>query len=133
MEKRGEAYFDEWAEEIKFEVGGPTKERFAELRQHFDEILKGSRKLRQAFRQYLDGLRGVIAAAAKAEGQRLKAGGTPALSLQTSALPASTLTKVISDGRQAEETMNELLNTLSAAQTAVMSGPMPSPKSGGKP
>jgi hypothetical protein len=121
MEKRGEAYFEEWAEEIKSETGGATKERFAELRQHFDEILKGSRQVRQAFRQFLDGLRGVSTSL----------GQHPVPAAIEKARP--TLTKIISDGRQAEETLDRLLNTLSAAQTAVMSGPIPLPKSGDKP
>src|SRR5262245_57825346 len=118
MEKRGEAYFEEWAEEIKSETGA-TKERFTELRQHFDEILKGSRQVRQAFRQFLDGLRGVSTSL----------GQQPAPAAIEKARP--TLTKIASDGRQAEKTLDQLLNTLSAAQTAVTSGPMPSPKSAG--
>jgi hypothetical protein len=121
MEKRGEAYFDEWAEEIKSEAGDAAKERFAELRQHFDEILKGSRQVRQAFRQFLDGLRGVTSSL----------GQHPVPAAIEKARP--TLTKIVSDGKQAEETMDQLLNTLSAAQTAVMSGPMPPPKPEGKP
>jgi hypothetical protein len=121
MEKRGEAYFQEWEEEIKSETGSVAKERFAELRQHFDAILKGSRQVRQAFRLFLDGLRGVSA------------------SLGLHPVPAAieksrpTLMQIVSNGKQAEETMDQLLNTLSAAQTAVKSGPMPPPKSGGKP
>ena len=121
MEKRGEAYFQEWEEEIKSETGSVAKERFAELRQHFDEILKGSRQVRQAFRPFLDGLRGVS----------VSLGQQPAPTAIEKAAP--TLTQIVSDGKQAEETMDQLLNTLSAAQTAVKSGPMPPPKSGGKP
>ena len=121
MEKRGEAYFDEWAEDIKSEAGGVAKERFAELRQHFDEILKSSRQVRLAFRPFLDGVRGLTASL----------GQHPVPDAIEKARP--TLTKVVSDGRQAEERMDQLLNTLSAAQLAVRSGPMPPPPSGGKP
>lgn len=124
MEKRGEAYFEEWAEEIAGSGDEASrraaKVRFAELHQHFDGILKESRQVRQDFRRFLDGLRDA----------RVKFGSGPVPAALEKWQPM--LAQVVSDGRGAEVAMDQLLNTLKAAEIAVMSGPTPSAKSGGK-
>jgi len=124
MEKRGEAYFEEWAEEISGSTEGASnetaRERFAQLHQHFDKILDDSRQVRQAFRRFLDGLHGVNASL----------GEHPAPSAVEAAKPA--LNKVDSDGREVENSLQQLLATLDKAQNAMRSGALPGAKSGGK-
>ena len=123
MERRGEAYFEEWGEEISASGNEASREqakaRFAELRLHFDAVLKDSRQVRQEFRRFLDGLREL----------RTKLGQSPTPAATEQVRPA--LAQAASDGRQAEEAMNQLLSTLKTAETAVMSGPAPAPKAGG--
>ena len=123
MEKRGEAYFEEWGEEISASGNEASRElareRFAELRLHLDAVLKDSRQVRQEFRRFLDGLREL----------RTKLGQSPTPAAIEQVRPA--LAQAASDGRQAEEAMNQLLSTLKTAETAVMSGPAPAPKAGG--
>jgi uncharacterized protein YerC len=124
MEKRGEAYFEEWAEEIGSspdQASNQTaRERFAQLHQHFDTILDDSRQVRQVFRRFLDGLRGVNASL----------GEHPTTSAVEMAKPA--LNKVDSDGREAETSLQHLLATLDKAQNAMRIGALPGAKSGGK-
>jgi len=124
IEKRGAAYFEEWAEEICGSADDSSRqaalERFAELRQHFDGILEDSQRMRQAFRKFLDGTRGLRAP--------LGHNPTPAAMEKT----GPELSRVAADGRLAEEAISRLLNKLSAAETAVVSRPLPPAKSGGK-
>jgi len=118
MEKRGEAYFQEWAEEIS----GPTneaahrvaQERFAELHGHFEAVLKDTEHVRQAFRPFLEGLRG----------SRTKLGQKPTYAAIETAKPE--FAQLASAGRQAEESLDQLSKTLKAAAAALMSGPLPS-------
>ncbi len=124
MEKRGEAYFEEWAEEIagsKDEAARrAARQRFAELHTHFETILSDGRLVRQEFRRFLD------------DGRRLrtKLGAKPAAESIAQANP--TLAQIVTEGRQAETAMGQLLNSLKAAEGAVMSVPAPIAKSGGK-
>jgi hypothetical protein len=124
MEKRGEAYFEEWAEEIAGSgdeaARRAAKVRFAELRQHFDGILKDSRQVRQSFRQFLDGLREARA--------RFGSRSVPVATEKWQPTPA----QIAADGRHAEVAMDHLLSTLKAAEIAVRSGPVPPAKPGGK-
>jgi len=124
MEKRGQAYFEEWAEEITGSTDGASnetaRERFAQLHQHFEKILDDSRQVRQVFRRFLDGLRGVNASL----------GEHPSPSAVEVVKPA--LNKVDSDGREVENSLQHLLATLDKAHNAMRSGALPGAKSGGK-
>ena len=124
MEQRGEAYFEEWAEEISgsdAEASRRTaKERFAELHQHFEAILKDSHQVRQEFRPFLDGVR------------RLRTSLGPKPDFGAIEMAKPDFAQLASAGRSAEGKMDQLLSTLKAAEAAVMAGPMPSTKSGGK-
>ena len=124
MEKRGEAYFEEWTEEISGTAGEEArraaKERFAELHRHFEAILNDTAQVRQKFRPYLERLREL----------RTKLGPKPMFAAIESGKPD--YAQFASAGRQAEESMSQLLKTLKAAEAAVMAGPTPLPKPGGK-
>jgi hypothetical protein len=117
MEKRGEAYFEEWAEEISDTTNEAARrvaqERFAEFHGHFEAILKDTGHVRQEFRPFLEGLRGL----------RTKLGQKPMFAAIETAEPD--FAQLASVGRQAEESMDQLLKTLKAAEAAVMSGPLP--------
>jgi len=125
MEKRGEAYFKEWAEEIS----GPAnevahrvaQERFAALHGHFEAILKDTELVRQAFRPFLEGLRE----------SRTKLGQKPVFAAIEMAKPD--FAQLASAGRQAEESLDQLSKTLKAAAAEVMSGPLPPAESTPKP
>jgi len=125
IEKRGEAYFEEWAEEISGSTDGTSRraaqERFAELHGHFEVILKDTGQVRQQFRPLLEGLRGL----------RTKLGQKPTFAAIDTAKPD--FTQLASAGRQAEESMDQLVRTLKAAEAAVMAGPLPSAESRVKP
>lgn len=122
MEKRGDAYFEEWAEEISNTSNDRVaKERFAELRGHFEAILKDTGRVRQELRPFLEGLRGL----------RGRLGQKPAVAAIETAKPD--FAQLASAGRQAEESMNQLMNTLKAAEAALKSGPLPAVESKGKP
>lgn len=122
LEKRGEAYFDEWAEEISSAGDGASQQaaqaRFAELHEHFQRILQQSQQLRQDFRKFLEELRGL----------RTELGPKPAptavLHLQEK------LTVMAAHGREVEAVADRLITTLKAAEKAVMAGPAPRPKTG---
>jgi hypothetical protein len=122
LEERGEAYFEEWAEEISNTSNDRrvARKRFEELHGHFEAILKDTQQVRLELRPFFDGLRGL----------RTKLGQKPMFAaIETS---KSDFARIASAGRQAEETMNQLLETLKTAEGAVMAGPMPSAKPGGK-
>jgi hypothetical protein len=125
MEKRGEAYFKEWAEEISDTTNEAARrvaqERFAELHGHFEAILKDTERVRLAFRPFLEGLRG----------SRTNLGKKPMFAAVEMAKPA--FAQLASAGRQAEESLDQLSETLNAAAAAVMSGPLPSAESIAKP
>jgi len=118
MEKRGEAYFAEWAEEISGTANETPRlvaqERFAELHGHFEAVLKDTEHVRQAFRPFLEGLRG----------SRTKLGQKPTYAAIETAKPE--FAQLASAGRQAEESLDQLSKTLKAAAAALMSGPLPS-------
>jgi len=122
LEKRGEAYFQEWAEEISGASDGSSHQaaqtRFAELHEHFQNILKESQQLRQDFRKFLEGLRGL----------RAELGPAPAPTMLLKLEPK--LTAVATDGRDAEAGAARLLTILKAAEKAVMAGPAPPPRTG---
>jgi hypothetical protein len=124
MEKRGAAYFEEWEEEVsdsKDEASRrAAKERLAELHRHFEAILKDTGRVRQEFRPFLEGLRRL----------RTTLGPKPAFEAIAQAKPICT--QVASDGQRAVAAMDQLLNTLKTAEAAVMSGPLPAAKPGGK-
>jgi hypothetical protein len=124
IEKRGAAYFEEWAEGISSSADGSShrevREQFAEFRQHFDGILEDSKQMRQAFRKFLDGTRGLL----------LPLGQNPTLVAIEKTSPE--LSRVVADGRLAEEAINRLLNKLSVAKAAVVSRPLPPARLGGK-
>lgn len=90
------------------------------MRQHFDGILQDSRQVRQSFRPFLDGLREA----------RVKLGTGPVPAALAQCQP--TLAQLASDGRHAEAAMDQLWNTLKAAEIAIMSGPAPLAKPGGQ-
>ena len=123
MEKRGEVYFEEWAVEFSNTSNDRrvAQERFAELHGHFQAILKDTGQVRQAFRPFLEGLRGL----------RTKLGQKPAFAAIETAKPD--FAQLASAGRRAEESMEQLSKTLWTAEAAVMSGPLPSVESRGKP
>jgi len=120
IEKRGAAYLEEWAEGVSVPADDSSRRasqgRFAELRQHFDGILEDSQRMRQAFRRFLDGTRGLRAP--------LGQNPTPAAIEQT----RPELSRVAADGLLAEEVINQLLTKLSAAKVAVVSRPLPPAK-----
>jgi hypothetical protein len=124
MENRGEAYFEEWAEEISGNSDEASRragqERFTELQRHFDVILKDTVHVRMAFRPFLEGARRL----------RTTLGPKPTFEAIEQAKPACG--QCIDDGQRAGAAMDQLLNTLRAAEAAVMSGPLPSAKPGGK-
>lgn len=122
MEKRGEAYFEEWAEEIS-NISNDRRvaeERFGELHRHFETILKDVGQVRQAFRPFLDGSRRL----------RTALGTKPTFKAIEQAKP--TFAQIVSDGQQAGAAMDQLLATLKTAEAAVMAGPTPSAKTGSK-
>jgi len=125
MEKRGEAYFEEWAEEMSNSTDGSSdrtgKERFAEFRHYFDDILNNSKQVRQVFRPFLDGLRSVSASLGEHPDSSAVAAFRPSLE------------KVVSNGRLVEESLQQLLATLDKAQDAIRSGAVSPASSGGKP
>ena len=125
MEKRGEAYFAEWAEEISGTANETPRlvaqERFAELHGHFEAILKDTELVRQAFRPFLEGSRE----------SRIKLGHKPIFAAIEMAKPD--FAQLASAGRQAEESLDQLSKTLKAAAAEVMSGPLPPAKSIAKP
>ena len=124
MEKRGEAYFEEWTDEMSATTDEASRraarERFAELHRHFEAILKDTAQVRQQFRPFLEGLRQL----------RTTLGPKPTFEAIEQARPDCT--QVISDGQQAVAAMDQLLRTLKTAEAAVMSGPLPAVKPGGK-
>jgi hypothetical protein len=124
MEKRGEAYFEEWTQEISGTADEASrraaKERFAELHRYFETILKDAGQVRQAFRPFLEGVRGL----------RTTLGPEPQFVALVQAVP--TCRRIVADGQQAGAAMDQLLKTLKAAEAAVMAGPTPLPKPGGK-
>ena len=120
MEKRGEAYFEEWAEEDS-RSGGANSERLAKLRQHFDGILSDTRQVRQEFRPFIDGLRGV----------RAKLGQSPTAASIENERPA--LWENATKGHQVEAALDRLVQTLNVAESAVMSPAKQSTSNGGKP
>ena len=123
IEKRGAAYFEEWAEEISNSADGSSRrtaqERFAELRQHFDGILEDSQRMRQAFRRFLEGARAL----------RVPLGQNPIPADIENARPE--LSRVAADGYLAEEAINQLLKKLNATEAAVVSRPLPPAQPGG--
>src|SRR6185503_510534 len=58
---RGQAYFDEWKENLAGVTNQPAaraeSERYARLFEHFDHIRKRSSEVREAFRPFMAGLR----------------------------------------------------------------------------
>ena len=102
MEKRGAAYFDEWAEEIAGNQDAGerkvTSEQFATLHQHFESIRRDTRLVRQEFRKYLDGLRALRGSS------------------------HGDLNQVTTAGETAEWAMDKLLATLQSALAIVESG-----------
>lgn len=122
MEKRGEAYFEEWAEELSDSADEASRraarERFAELRRHFEAILKDSGSVRQLSRRFLEGARRL----------RTTLGPKPTFDATEQAKPICT--QIASDGQQAGKAMDQLLKTLRTAELAVMAGPTPSAKPG---
>jgi hypothetical protein len=125
MEKRGEAYFKEWAEEISGTANKAAhrvaQERFAELHGHFEAILKDTKHVGQAFRPFLEGLRE----------SRTKLG--PKSSFAAIEMSKPDFAQLASVGRQAEESLDQLSKTLKAAAAEVMSGPLPPSESMAKP
>lgn len=124
MEKRGEAYFEEWKEEISGAADETARRaaqaRFAELHQHFEALLKDAGQLRQAFRPFLEGVRRL----------RSTLGPEPEFVAIVQAVP--TCRQIVADGQQAGVALDQLLKTLKTAEAAVMAGPTPLPKPGGK-
>jgi hypothetical protein len=124
LEHRGEAYFEEWAEEIAGAgdeaARSAAKDRFTELHGHFDGILKESQHTRRSFREFLEGLRET----------RAKLGAKRPPTALENCRPA--LLQVAENGRRAGAAMDQLLDKLKAAEIAVMSGPAPLPKKGGR-
>jgi hypothetical protein len=124
MEKRGAAYFEEWAEEISGATDEAArraaKERLAELHLHFEAILKDSGQVRQKFRPFLEGARRL----------RTALGQEPQFAAIKQAKPMCA--QLVSDGQQAEDAMVQLLKTLKTAEAAIMAGPTPSAKPRGK-
>ena len=124
MEKRGAAYFEEWAEEISADADPAarhaTQVRLAELQRHFEAILKATGPVRQAFRPFLEGARQL----------RTTLGPEPQFVAIVQAVP--TCRRIVSDGQRAGEAMDQLLKTLSTAEAAVLTGPSPSTKPEGK-
>ena len=120
MEKRGEAYFEEWAEEHSC-VGAADNARIAELRQHFELVLGDTRQVRPEFRQFIDGLRGLRA--------KLGQSPTPATIESVKAALLENATK----GHQVEAALDRLVQTLNVAESAVMSAAKQTTSNGGKP
>jgi hypothetical protein len=124
MEKRGEAYFEEWAEEMSGARDEASRrvarELFVELHQHFEAILKHTEQVRQAFRPFLEGSRQL----------RTALGQGPQFEVIKQARPRCA--QIISDGQLAGKAMEQLLKTLKSAEAAVMAGLTPSAKPGGK-
>lgn len=120
MEQRGEAYFEEWAGKDS-PLSAADRERFVELRQHFNLILSGTHEARQEFRQFIDGVRGLRAQLAQSPEPATIASVKPVLA------------EVAAEGRQVEAALDRLMQTLNMAETAVMSGVKQPADSGGKP
>jgi len=120
MEKRGEAYFEEWSEEIT-RSGAADQERFIELRRQFELILSDTRQVRQEFRQFIDGLRGA----------RSKLGPSPTAATITNVKPV--LSEIATEGHQVEVALHRLVQTLNVAETAVVSEAKQRASNGGKP
>jgi len=124
IEKRGAAYFEEWAEELSGAANAASRrvapERFSELHRHFEAILKHTGPVRQSFRPFLERSRRL----------RTTLGPKPTFEAIEQAKP--TCAQIVSDGQQAGAAMDQLLKTLKAAEASVMSGPLPSAKPGGK-
>jgi len=120
MEKRGEVYFEEWSEEIN-RSGATDDTRLAELRRHFELILSDTRQVRQKYRPFIDGLRDV----------RAKLGQSPAPAAIPSVTPA--LSGITTEGLQVEAALDSLVQTLNAAEAAVMAGSKLSKSNGGNP
>jgi hypothetical protein len=61
MESRGDAYFEEWREQLAEMTNAPSRqlagERRDDLKRSFDQILHSTRQTRQAFDSFLAGLR----------------------------------------------------------------------------
>ena len=119
MEKRGEAYFEEWADELSTlpdeKARGVGEEQLGQLRQHYIFILGDSRQVREEFRKFLDGLRSVRAGMAK----------NPSRAMVEQVQPPAR--QVVSDGIRAGQAMDRLITRLRTAQTAVeyIGGPAP--------
>jgi len=120
MEKRGEAYFEEWAEEHSC-VGAADNERIAGLRQHFNAILSDTRQVRPEFRQFIDALRDV----------RAKLGQSPSAATLESVKPV--LLGATAEGYQVQAALDRLVQTLNTAESAVMAGAKQSAHYEGKP
>ena len=124
MEKRGAAYFEEWAEEISGAADEAARhaarERLAELHRHFEAILKDTGPVRQAFRPFLEETRRL----------RTALGPGPRFEAIEQARPACT--RIVADAQHVGAAMDQLLETLKTAEAAVMAGPTPSAKPGGK-
>jgi len=124
MEQRGEAYFEEWTEEIS----GTTDEaarhaarkRLAELHGHFVAILKDTGLVRQAFRPFLEATR------------RLRTALGPEPRFEAIEQVRPPYAQILADGQQAGAAMDQLLRTLKVAEGEVMSGSFPPAKLGGK-
>lgn len=124
MEQRGEAYFEEWAEEMSGSADAASrraaKARFAELHRHFEAILGDSRQVRQEFRPFLDGVR------------RMRTSLGPKPEFEAIAKAGPDFAQLVAAGRQAAGKMDQLSKTLKTAEAAVMAGALPPMKSGGK-
>ena len=111
MEKRGEAYFQEWSEEVSKvqdeEAHHLAMARLDQLRQHYSAILEQSKQVRQEFRNYLDGLR------------RLRGALGREATLATFAKAEPAPGQVASNGLAAERAMDQLLATLQRAKAAL--------------
>jgi hypothetical protein len=124
MEKRGHAYFEEWTEGISASQTGQARTEalagLGELRRHFEAILGQSREVRQAFRNYLDGLRGLRAATASEKTRGALAGAKPG--------PA----QVTADGHSVERGLDQLSEILQTARAAVEKAGLKPIKGGGQ-
>jgi hypothetical protein len=125
MEKRGEAYFEGWREEISGSADQASRraaeERFAELHGHFETVLKDAGALRQDFRPFLEGVRQL----------RTTLGPAPQFVAMVQEVPKCQ--RIAADGRQVDVALDQLLKTLKTAEAAVMAGPLPSINPGDKP
>lgn len=124
MEQRGEAYFEEWAEEISGTTDEAAhhaaRERLAELHGHFEAILKDTGLVRQAFRPFLEATRRL----------RTVLGPGPRFEAIEQAKPACA--QIVADGQRVSAATDQLLKTLKTAEKAMMSGSLPPVKPEGK-